>query len=125
MKEYIFSTFLLFALVTSIVARADTSWHNVNDFSFFDLEFSESVEFKLFDEIRIISKKEALNQLGKLIKWLKPTEMTHKHKGYSKNGKSNYGIVKLISEHGIYRIFYYGEKMDGKYRIKRIRVNRV
>lgn len=125
MKKYIFSAFLLFALISSNVAKADTTWHDVKDFSFFDLKFSDLVEFKYFDEIRIVSKDEAKHRLRSLIKKLKPKEVTRKHKGFSKNESSNYGIVKIVSDQGNYRIFYYGEKINGNYRIKRIRVNRL
>ncbi len=125
MKKYIFSAFLLFALISSNVAKADTVRHDVKDFSFFDLEFNDWVEFKYFDEIKIVSKEEAKHRLKELIKRLKPTVVTRKHKGFSKNESSNYGIVKIVSDLGNYRIFYYGEKINGNYRIKRIRVNRL
>ena len=74
---------------------------------------------------RIVPREEAIQQLESLINRLNPTEITRQHEGFSKDMSSNYGIIKLISDQGNYRIFYYSEKSMGEYLIKRIRVNKL
>lgn len=124
MKECIISTFLLFTL--PYYSFANDGIHEVNEeFTFLDLVFADQIEFKYLDRTDIFSRQQAIDKLKSILKRLNPTEISRKHKGQSKSANSNYGIIKISSIQGDFRFFYYAEKIENKFQIIRIRIDRL
>ena len=124
MKECIISTFLLISFQISSFAIDGVQDYN-QEFSFLDFDFGDQVEFKYLDRTEIFYRQQAIDKLKSIIKKINPIEFSRKHKGLSKSANSNYGIIKIHSSNGDYRLFYYAEKIERKFHIMRIRIDRI
>lgn len=113
---------ILSLILLSIVASP--CFGQQSPLSFESLKYGDQVELKSGQGSTFLNRQEARNTVKKLITKIDPSNISSIHEGYSEDRASYYGILKLESEMGNRRLFYYCEKKGKDYLITKIRVNR-
>ena len=98
---------------------------DTSDISLLERDFSETVEWNYLGEVTQLTAAETKSNLASLMAQLDPVKITEQHKGDSKDSRCNYGVIRVFSHIGEYRIFYYCEKSNGASVIKKVRINRL
>jgi hypothetical protein len=82
------------------------------------------IEICILEEPDFVSKQEAIAQLSKFLKKVKPISFESFHQGSSKSNGSKYAVANLITQQGTYRVFVYSEEASGKQIIREIRIDK-
>ena len=123
MNKFLRSAFIfLFSISINIAfCFSNTS---IDSLQFLKNKFSDSVELKESHGSVFLSKEQAQNNISSLLIRLKPLEVSLIHEGFSEDKMSFYGILRIKSNEGNFRLFYYCERIKGEYLITKIRVNK-
>ena len=84
----------------------------------------DNIDFCLFEDQQIMSKKSALNKFKSFLNSHKVTGIEVMHKGTSKDKSSQYKVAKLITTTDTFRIFVYSSGEIGSKTIKEIRIDK-
>lgn len=125
MKRPTICVVIALLLFSTLTIHALSPVLDTSDISLLKRDFSETVEWNYLGETRILTKEETRSNLAALLAQLDPTKILEQHQGDTKDNRCNYGVIRVFSHVGDYRIFYYCEKSNGGTVIKKIRINRL
>ena len=120
--------FILILFISShISGQNESTFFNAlktGDIVTMDSFMEDNIDFCLFEDQQIMSKKSALNKFKSFLNSHKVTGIEVMHKGTSKDKSSQYKVAKLITTTDTFRIFVYSSGEIGSKTIKEIRIDK-
>lgn len=84
----------------------------------------DNIDFCLFEDQQIMSKKAALNKFKTFLNSQKILSVDVIHKGTAKNKSSQYKVAKLTTSTDTFRVFVYSSGEIGNKTVKEIRIDK-
>ncbi len=84
----------------------------------------DNIDFCLFEDQQILSKKAALNKLKMFLNNHKVLGIEIMHKGTSKNKSSQYKVAKINTSKDTFRVFVFASGEIGTNTVKEIRIDK-
>ena len=84
----------------------------------------DNIDFCLFEDQQIMTKKSALNKFKTFLNDHKVLSIDVIHKGTSKNKSSQYKVAKLTTSTDTFRLFVYASGEIGAKTVKEIRIDK-
>lgn len=81
----------------------------------------ESVELCILGEPDLVDREVAIDRIKKFVRDVSPSAYNSMHEGSSKRKGSKYAIANLQTQKGIFRVFLFFEKVNGKSLVREIR----
>jgi len=124
-KQFLTIFFLGFAYVVS--AQNENTFFTAlknSDTASMEIFMEDNLDFCLFEDQQILTKKVALGKLKEFLQTHKVTAVEVIHKGTSKDKSSQYKVVKLVTPRETFRMFVYSSGEIGARTIKEIRIDK-
>lgn len=94
------------------------------DMTSIDVYLQENIDFCLFEDQQILSKKVAMERLKAFLNTHKISSIEVMHKGVAKDKKSQYKVAKLTTPKEVFRVFVYSMGEIGSNNVKEIRIDK-
>lgn len=125
LKQFLIIFFLGF--VVSVSAQNENGFFTAlknADTATMETFLEDNLDFCLFEDQQILSKKVAMAKLKDFLQTHKVTSVEVMHKGTSKNKNSQYKVVKLVTPKETFRLFVYSSGEIGTKTIKELRIDK-
>lgn len=120
---YLIFTFISFQTFSQTEANFFTALKS-GDIASMEPFMEENIDFCLFEDQQIMSKKSALNKFKSFLNNHKVISIDVIHKGTSKNKSTQYKVAKLVTSTDTFRVFVYATGEIGVKTVKEIRIDK-
>lgn len=120
---YLIFTFISFQTFSQTEANFFTALKS-GDIASMEPFMEENIDFCLFEDQQIMSKKSALNKFKSFLNNHKVISIDVIHKGTSKNKSTQYKVAKLVTSTDTFRVFVYATGEIGAKTVKEIRIDK-
>jgi Domain of unknown function (DUF4783) len=124
-KKFIVLSFL--AMSSVVFGQSEAAFFNAfksGDTQSMDIYLENNIDFCIYEDQQVLSKKDALSKLKTFLASQKITGLEVIHKGTSKDKKSQYKVAKVTTTKEVFRVFVYGTGEFKANSVKEIRIDK-